>query len=153
MQRLKNFTQHWFKKIYIRKWLAFLKNINLHMHLVKWIISHTYDLFFHENIIHLYGPVCLELAILKITGITDIDDQGLLYGYFQLLYFRENVIHPPWLPLNNLWKVGEQIFIYMMAMSCLNKLSFFSSQPSTFQCYHLLKYGTTTTPKMINSYM
>ena len=123
------------------------------MHLVKWIISHTYDLFFHENIIHLYGPVCLELAILKIIGkirrqeennrllysITGIDDQGLLYGCFQLLYFRENVIHPPWLPLNNLWKVGEQIFIYMMAMSCLNKLSFFFKPALNISMLPLIK--------------
>ena len=117
----------------------FKKNINLHMHLVKWIISHTYDLFFHENIMHLYGRVCLELAILKITGKISIDDQGLLYGCFQLLYFRENVIHPPWLPLNDLWKIGEQIFIYMMAMSCLNKLSFFFKPALNISMLPLIK--------------
>ena len=52
------------------------------MHLVKWIISHTYDLFFHENIIHLYGPVCLELAILQITGKISIDDKKKITGFY-----------------------------------------------------------------------
>ena len=72
-------------------------------------------------------------------SITRIDDPGLLYGYFQLLYFRENVIHPPWLPLNNLLKVGEQIFIYMMAMSCLNKLSFFFKPALNISMLPLIK--------------